>query len=236
MNLKLPPKQVNLRGQGLIEYALILVLVFLVSLAGLRLLGVDTKSLYEKFTGMFDAQEKIYLTDSFLDLKAWKVIYGQTCLKAENGILSTTKASCESRIMNTGTLPKDYTVSMDMAELLNGNGFGLMFRLDKNQGNYSGYSFQVDPGLGNKFAFRRYDANGVELSTPLAVAAFPVGFNKNEPHAVSVTVKGNTFTGYIDGVAVLTATDNTYQSGGAGLRVWDSTQANFSGFSVSEAP
>jgi hypothetical protein len=50
-----------------------------------------------------------------LDLNAWKVFYGQICLKAENGIVSTIKASYESRILITGTLPNDYTVNMDMA-------------------------------------------------------------------------------------------------------------------------
>jgi hypothetical protein len=48
MNSRLHPKPVEIRWQGLIEYALILVLGFLVVLASFQLLGVDTKALYEK--------------------------------------------------------------------------------------------------------------------------------------------------------------------------------------------
>jgi hypothetical protein len=42
----------------------------------------------------------------------------------------------------------------------------------------------------------------------------------NTPHQVQVVAQGNTFTAYIDGQAMLTATDSTYASGGVGLRSW----------------
>jgi hypothetical protein len=74
----------------------------------------------------------------------------------------------------------------------------------------------------------------VELGKPLAVGTPPTGFDFNAPHKVSVSVNGSNFTAYVDGVAVLSATDNTYTSGSSGLRVWDSTQAKFSGFTVTQ--
>jgi Flp pilus assembly pilin Flp len=221
-------------AQGLVEYLLIILLGALVSLGTLKLVGVDVKTLFEKAGGVFGVQEKVYLTDNFLDLKAWKVFQGQNCWKTENGILSTTLKSCDSRMMNTGNLPNDYQVTMDMAQLLSGDGYGLMFRLEQSKGSYSGYSFQIDKGYGNKFVFRRYDVNGVELGKPLAVGTPPTGFDFNAPHKVSVSVNGSNFTAYVDGVAVLSATDNTYTSGSSGLRVWDSTQAKFSGFTVTQ--
>jgi hypothetical protein len=234
MTTRVPSRRNASYGQGLIEYVIILLLGVLVSLTTLKLVGVDVKSLFEKTGGLFGAQEKVYITDKFLNLNAWKVFQGQKCWKTENGILSTTLKSCDSRMLNTGTLPDDYQVTMDMAQLLSGDGYGIMFRLAESKGGYSGYSFQVDAGYGNKFVFRRYDVNGVELGKPLAVGSPPAGFDFNAPHKVSVSVIGSNFTAYVDGVAVLNATDSTYTSGSSGLRVWDSTQAKFSGFTVTQ--
>ncbi|KAF0112118.1 MAG: hypothetical protein FD147_385 [Chloroflexi bacterium] len=222
----------NKSGQGIIEYLLIVVLAVMASLAGLKVAGVNVNNLLEKASGLFGQQEETYLTDSFMNLNSWKSYFGQNCWKAENGILSTTKKSCDSRILNTTDLPDDYQVNMDMAQLVSGDGYGITFRLTKSLGSYAGYSFQVDPGYGNKFIFRRYDEKGVELAKPLAIGNPPAGFDFNAPHKVSVSVKGNTFKAYVDGALVLTATDSTYTSGGVGLRVWDNTQAKFSDFSV----
>lgn len=221
-------------GQGLIEYVSIILLMVLVSYGGLRLAGVDIRSMFEKIVSLFGQEETVYVADEFLNLASWETFQGQNCWKTENGILTTTKTSCDSRMLNKTNLPADYQVNMDMAQLLGGNGYGMMFRLTASGTSYGGYSFQIDPGYGNKFVFRRYDANGVELGKPLAVGNPPDGFNFKAPHKVSVSVKGDTFNAYVDGVMVLSAKDSTYSSGETGLRIWDSTTAKYSGFSVTQ--
>lgn len=219
-------------GQALLEYALILVLGVLVSLVGAHAMGLSVSDLSDKLGGIFNKSASILVSDNFDDLDSWKKIYGPNCWGTSNGSLQTTKASCLSVLLNTTELPDDYKVTMDMAQLISGDGYGLMFRLSESQSRFTGYSFQVDHGYGNKFVFRRFDKSG-ELGKPLAVGTPPAGFDMNGEHKVEVAVNGDTFTAYIDGVEVLTASDSTYTSGSTGVRTWSTSQSNFSGFSVS---
>ncbi len=216
------------KAQGLLEYILIVSLLVIIAILVLSGLGISVKDV---FASIFGPQEEVYLFDNFKDLANWKAIYGANKWTVSDGWLEVTNPG-EQRLMNTGELPSDYTINFDQIQLLKGNGYGLMFRLSPSGNNYSGYSFQVDPGYGNKFIFRRYDQNGVELSKPLAVGTPPASFDWNAPHKVSVSVVGNTFKAYIDNALVLSATDSNYGSGAAGVRVWDSTLAKFNGFSV----
>jgi hypothetical protein len=177
--------------------------------------------------------ETTYVEDDLENMDNWKKINGSNCWDTHHhGSIHTTKGKCNSVLMNNALLPQDYKMTMNLAQLIKGDGYGLMFRLSKEKSGFSGYSFQVDPGYGDKFVFRRYDANGAELGTPLAVASFPAGFDPNAPHNVSVSVVGDTFTAYVDGVQVLTAQDDTYTSGGTGLRTWGNSESDFSGYKV----
>ncbi|MCX6053961.1 MAG: DUF1080 domain-containing protein [Chloroflexi bacterium] len=224
----------NQCGQALFEYLLIIVLGVLVSVGGLSALGVDLQKVYTKISNSLAGQNATLFSDNFSNLSGWQNIYGHNIWSAAGGVLSAI-ASGDSRFMASANLPNDYQVNLDSAQLLSGNGYGVMFRLNKSGNNYAGYSFQLDPGYGNKFVFRRFDTNGNELGTPLAVGSPPAGFNFSADHKVSVSVVGNTFKAYVDNVQVLAATDSTYSSGAAGLRVWDSTSTNFSGFNVTQA-
>lgn len=235
------------KAQSLIEYVLILALFIILAGVGLHLTGVNTDDLFHKIGAVFGISSHVtlgdptseptenpnivYAEDDFSDLDDWKKIFGPHCWSTTGGILSVARDSCSSVLLHKTTLPDDYTYTMGLAQLNSGNGYGLMFRLLDQPGTFSGYSFQVDPGYGNQFVFRRFD-RGAELQTPLAWADFPPGFDVNAPHQVSVKVVGDTLTASIDGVQVLSATDNTYTSGGAGLRTWGSSQASFDDFSV----
>jgi hypothetical protein len=175
--------------------------------------------------------KKVYVSDTFQDLSQWKSIYGKNEWEVKDGWLYADSHG-DQRLMNTARLPDDYTVTLEQVQLLDGNGYGIMFRLSPSGSSYSGYSFQVDPGYGHKLIFRRYDKNGYELGKPIAVGDAPAAFGWNSVHKISVSVKGDTFKAYIDDRLVLTAQDSTYLSGGVGLRTWDSARVRFSGFSV----
>lgn len=221
------------RGQSITEYAIILALV---AVCVLLLLSLTGQSVAEVLCSVVDGLNlgdrnscTNFLNDTFGNLNNWERIWG-----GDNHTLNDGKLCMkgDERLLNKQPLPDDYKVSMNYAQLSSGNGYGIMFRMNQSGTNYAGYTFQIDPGLGKRFAFRRYDRNGAELSTPLSMASAPANFNWSAPHKVDVVVKGDKFAAYIDGVLVLTASDSTYPSGQVGLRTWDSTDACFDDLSV----
>ena len=121
----------------------------------------------------------------------------------------------------------DWTdVQVDVSATLNsGPGYGVYFRSD-GKTNISGYCFQFDPGLGNKFVVRKV-VNGAETA-PIARADMPAGFAVyGTPHDVSVSAVGDHIVCKVDGVVVLDFRDSTFKSGSAGLRGWYGTNVGF---------
>jgi len=111
------------------------------------------------------------------------------------------------------------------ATLSSGSGYGVYFRAD-GQTRISGYCFQFDPGVGNKFIVRKVVA-GVE-SAPIASSAMPAGFNiYGAPHATTISAVGSHIVCKVDGVTVLDFNDSTYASGSAGLRTWGNSTVGF---------
>jgi type II secretion system protein G len=117
-------------------------------------------------------------------------------------------------------------VQLDVNATLNsGPGYGVYFRSDGKPA-ISGYCFQFDPGLGNKFVVRKV-VGGVE-SAPIATAKMPAGFKiYGVQHAIGINAVGNHIICTVDGVTVLDFTDNTFASGSAGLRGWSGTDVGF---------
>jgi prepilin-type N-terminal cleavage/methylation domain-containing protein len=105
-------------------------------------------------------------------------------------------------------------------------GYGVYFRSD-GKPNITGYCFQYDPGLGNKFVVRKV-VNGAE-SAPIASTAMPAGFSiYGTPHTTTINAVGNHIVIKVDGATVLDFTDSTFTSGSAGLRSWGAgTLPNF---------
>ena len=90
-----------------------------------------------------------------------------------NGQLVPT-GSGENRIAFGSTAWTD--VELDLSATLNaGRGFGVYYRSD-GKTNISGYCFQYDPGLGNKFVVRK--VNGGSESAPLASFDMPAGVQR----------------------------------------------------------
>jgi len=106
----------------------------------------------------------------------------------------------------------------------------MYYRCDGNP-NITGYIFQFDPGLGNKFAVRKV-VGGNEFP-PFQSADIPAGFQVNGQHGVLVKTQGSLHTIKVDGNTVLEFHDSQYSSGMAGLRSWANSKVNFTRFSVS---
>ncbi|GAB4521798.1 MAG: hypothetical protein Fur0018_02710 [Anaerolineales bacterium] len=141
----------------------------------------------------------------------------------------------EGRIYNAcsqALSASDYTVSLNSAVLDKGNGYGIYFRTSEGKYGINGYTFQYDPGYGRgAFIFRKW-VNGHELR-PFAVAPADNNFSWHDtPHDIQLVLQGNTFTAYVDGQPVVTGTDDSYATGGAGLRTWDGSNLCVDDFTI----
>lgn len=129
-------------------------------------------------------------------------------------------------------------------------GYALWVRATTNQYGQieSGYTFQVDPGQGNRFNVRVWN-NQKQAAAPLVSVPFPAGFDPTAPHAVSVSVVGDRLVATVDGVAVLTIASLSTEVAkvapttsvatwvpptgtGYGLRTWGSTGLDATGSTV----
>jgi len=152
---------------------------------------------------------------------------------ASGGVLSPT-GQFQNRLVVNGGPWEDFTFETT-ATLVSGNssGYGMYYRCDSNP-NITGYIFQFDPGLGNKFVVRKV-VGGTEYP-PFQTVSMPVGFPVNGQHKVSVSVQGDYHVIKVDGNTVLNFHDSQYSSGTVGLRSWSNssfTQVNFTEFMVS---
>jgi type II secretory pathway pseudopilin PulG len=138
----------------------------------------------------------------------WAVVDGQ--------LVPTGKG--ENRIAFGSTAWTD--VELDVSATLNeGRGFGVYYRSDGKK-DISGYCFQYDPGLGNKFVVRK--VSGGKESAPIASFNMPADFDVyGAKHDIVIKVVGDKHVITVDGKQVLAFSDSTYKSGGAGLRSWD---------------
>ena len=140
----------------------------------------------------------------------------------------------------SGTYGTDYEITADV-QLTSGNGYGIYYRITEPNGssslpstaNLSGYVFQFDLGLGNKFVIRKV-TNGSESGT-VANVAMPTGFSLTDAHQIVLSVIGNTTVVKVDGTQVISYTDTSspYTAGYVGAKAWSSNSVvNFQDVSV----
>jgi Flp pilus assembly pilin Flp len=141
---------------------------------------------------------------------------------------------CAYAIGSTATNP---TITVT-ATLNEGGGYGVLFDLsgDPIKQNVNGYSLHYDSGYGSgAFTLSKY-VNGVQIMPPLVVAYPEASYQWfGTPKQITITQQGSLITAQMDGRTVLTCVDNSYASGGVGLRCWNSASATFQNFSVSSA-
>lgn len=118
--------------------------------------------------------------------------------------------------------PADYRLEVDStlavqdpAQTSNDlTGFGIIFR---NQTGAGGYFFMVDPVAG-AWLFKIEDAQGQPHKMQRAASA-SIQAGQGAKNHLRVDVKGNQFTGYVNGVLIGSVTDDTFGGGNVGLVV-----------------
>ncbi len=237
-------KKFNLHAQGLVEYALLISLLVIGLVLVLNLYGVSLSDVYCGVAKSIDAghtctAEKAYCEDTFDgDLNSWKPSYGKPAIKDGQLCFSSAALSLNQCSMKTGQ--SDYAVKLDDVNLYKGDGYGVFFRASDNGKGLNGYAFQYDPGLRsgkypNGALIIRKWVNGREVWEPIAVAPMSSDVY-NAPHDFEISANGDVLTVSMDGKTVLTAKDSTYDSGGTGIRSWDSTSGCMGDFSMFELP
>lgn len=226
-------KKTGFYGQALIEYALILVLISIVVILTLSLLGVSIGDVFCKVAGGLNlsacAKPTEYCKDNFNNADdtqgvtgSWKFGNGQACVNGQSQFYN----KCSMSTMTE----TDYTVTLENAVLTQGNGYGVFFRVTETKKGINAYVFQYDPGA-KGFVFRKW-VNGKEIYPSIAQVSTPNYDWYGKPHKLEVRVVGDTFTGYLDGVAILTGKDSTYTTGGVGVRTWDGTKLCTGGLTI----
>lgn len=212
------------KGQGLLEYALLISLIALSVILTLQIMGVSLGGAFCNVAAAINlgsvCAPKAICEDSFDSLANWKSYYGKPELAESRICLNYGTQVYNLCSMKAGQ--ENYTIRLNDAYLYQGDGYGIFFRTTYNDKGASGYIFQYDPGL-KAFVIRKW-INGKEIWEPLARTPIPKNFPiYNTPHTIEIIVKDNLYTVLIDGQQVLQAKDDTYSKGGMGFRTWDNT-------------
>lgn len=223
-------------GQTILEISIIIAVFVLVVISSIPTLRSSIAAVFSKTTTVLNtgdiapAPTDLATIREFYSPEMWSVAQGQFTI--QDGVITNTKTG-EGRAFTKDFNGTDYSVDIRVAQLQNGDGYGVWFRADPNAPNgVNGYTFQYDPGYGGgEFIIRKW-VNGSEKG-PFARASAQ-GFDWNNPHNIKVEAVGDTFTAYVDGTPVLTGKDSTYSSGTAGLRTWDGTHATFEDYTITD--
>ncbi len=165
-------------------------------------------------------------SSEFDNMSGLKTLTGNWSI--QNGTIVPT-FNGENRLAFGDTKWKDYTIKTN-ATLTSGNGYGVYYRTDGNP-NITGYAFQYDPGLGNRFVVRKV-IEGREQG-PFQSVAMPSGFNiYNQSHEITISVQGDRHIIKIDNQTVLDFKDSTFISGMAGLRSWGGSKVSFDNVTI----
>jgi Flp pilus assembly pilin Flp len=221
------------KGQGLVEYALLIALLAVILVSILQLSGVSLRGLFCRAVNGLSSGPGLcsasLLQDDFNNLDQWNIVSGKW--KTENGKLCGGPG--EGRMF--AKIPpgaKNYVISLNGAKLDSGNGFGVFFRAT-DFSKVNGYDFQYDPGAEGFLNRRWYQGN--ELPAQAYVKKTNYDYY-SQPHDIKIVVDGDTFTTYVDGQQVNKMTDSTYTEGGVGLRTWDNTSVCFDSIQVAPLP
>jgi Flp pilus assembly pilin Flp len=246
-------------GQGFVEYALIMLAIVLSGLIVLNLFGVSISDLYtsvidavetspsgkgEGADGEQGAQEQVTLfeDDFSKGLANWNILSS----KFWKGKVSTNKERLKVERLGAafakGVSGSDYIISVNGTTLQrrsgNNQGFAVIFRSSSETVNFDGYVFEIEKEKNKStgtMMFRKWE-NGVQIDKPITSVPVPPGFNWNNPGDIQVDVKGDTFTAYLNGQQVLTATDSSYTNGGVGVAANFGSNLFVDGLTVQSVP
>ncbi len=155
----------------------------------------------------------------------WEVSDG-TVINVGNG---------EHRVLVAGTKGEDYKITTNASFLKDSKGgYGIYYRASGEAKTLSGYVFQFDPGLGNRFVVR--EVNEGRETRPIASVkikdVMDKDFDLNELHEITIDIVGNQHNIYVDGEKVLELRDSTFTSGSVGFRTWSKSTTVFTDLDV----
>ena len=233
-------KRKSLSGQGFIEYALILAGIALASILILNISGVSVREAYCKAVislggeACDENKDCSFAFDNPSDLDAWEsnsdnkltLEDGKACITGDGkSAQSYLNPSCSKSLLSD-----DYSISLsdvnvDRAVDNNKNtGFDTWFRAkdDKN-----GYLFIYNSRTNYVRFWKVVNGKWVRLSEKKVPSNWG-----NKELDFKIDVKGDTFTAYQDGEAILKASDGAYTDGQIGIRNKPSSKSCIGDISV----
>ncbi|GAB4409945.1 MAG: hypothetical protein Kow00123_23420 [Anaerolineales bacterium] len=219
------------RGQGIVEYAVILGLIALVVVLALGAMGISVGDVYAAIVKALGGEVdcKTYYHSDFGTPPTWAEIkntfwgkYGQWQVK--DGKLISPRSGA---MLLTGYSGSDYNISLNGIRLANQssawNGYGVMFRSSLDAKNrLNGYMFEFERRTPKEpvTMYFSYWVNGTQVvMTPPGKMTVPANSGWDNPANLSISVQGNTFVASMNGKKVMEATDpkNLYTEGAVGL-------------------
>ena len=245
---------VNPRGQGLIEYALIAVLVSVIVVSALNILGVDVGDMFadlgavisgEQAGGIFDGGDAEPVTLFSDDFSTDQGFWNSIKQGFFNGKWKVKDGKLEARHLSLALLDEfsgeDFRLTVGSPTLNNFRGyyegFGVMFRTESEE-RLNGYMFEVervnrnDPGL---MYFSQW-VNGYQVVPPISSVPVPQDFNWENPGDFTIEVSGDTFTAYLDGEEILQGSDSLYTEGTVGVVTNYGTKAEIDSVTIESFP
>lgn len=218
-------EQSQLSGQGIVEYALIMVGVAVVVILVLNVTGLSLRDVYcEVVSGLgsaaCEANGCSYTFDASSDLDAWEgknmerfaVEGGKACITGNGSSAdSYLNSTCTSDLESS-----DYSINFEdvtVDRVVNNNkntGFDVWFRAEDDK---NGYLFIYNSRTNRMRFWKVVNGKWIKLSE----AKVPSEWQSQE-FDLNINVEGDTFTAYKDGQAVLSAKDSAYTEGTVGIR------------------
>lgn len=192
----------------------------------------DTGAFVEDTSLRVDVNQVLFRDDfNDGDLDGWTPVEGDIFWSVVDGVLHCTDGAFP-RILADETMGYTHYVFEADARLTSGQGYALLFRATDHD-NF--YSFQYDPGIGDKLRLCQFAG----LYNYTDVAPMVDYTIDSQWHHLKVVVIGDHIRCYIDGNKVFDVTDTVPPApteGGIGFRTWGYSQAEFDNVTVVSLP
>jgi len=220
------------KGQGIVEYAVILGLIALVVVLALGAMGISVGDVYAavvKALGGEVSCKTYYHSDFGREIPSWIEIKNSFWGKfgswqVKDGKLVSPRSGA---MLLNGYSGSDYNISLSGIRLANQssawNGYGVMFRSSLDAKNrLNGYMFEFERRTPNEpvTMYFSYWVGGTQVvMNPPGKMVIPANSGWDNPANLTVSVQGNTFVASMNGKKIMEATDpkNLYTEGAVGV-------------------
>jgi Flp pilus assembly pilin Flp len=219
------------KGQGIVEYAVILGLIALVVVFALGAMGISVGDVYAAIVQALGGEVdcKTYYHSDFGTPPTWTEIKNSFWGKfgswqVQDGKLVSPRSGAMLLNEYSGS---DYNISLSGIRLENHasawNGYGVMFRSSLDAKNrLNGYMFEFERRTRKEpvTMYFSYWVNGTQVvMTPPGKMTIPANSGWDNPANLSISVQGDTFVASMNGKKIMEVTDpkNLYTEGAVGL-------------------